>query len=699
MLETLSIHDLVRSIEKFNGKILIPDKDIQWLWDSVNHRYYVMEEGDRKLISDCLERNQVCSEVCEDLLNGSIRYIENIFIPIERDPSSPPIVIKLSFDITEKVAAEKIVSEERQKLASITLNSPDAIIILNKDLHVISWNAGAENIFEYTARDMTGRSIDVLFHADNPFSKTLHSFAASLPLQDTIRHRMSHCVSQSGAPLYCELTVMFIPAEDGSSYETVLIMRDKTHQKLLEDENRRTLDNISKINEISALIHASLDLDEILNMILVAATAGQGLRFNRAFLFIMNETKDFLEGKKAIGPSDPQEAGVLWTELDQKTQTLKDILTSYSSVQDGRDFKVNQIVTSLRIPVSYGDEEADSGFAAFHDVIRQGHCLLIKSKDEKYLTKTIRTIFETDQMALVPLISKEGTVGVLVVDNAITGRPISDQDLEMLKLFAHQIVAALENAVLYDKITKKVEELQEAHTSLQNSQEKLIRSERLAAIGELSAKMAHEIRNPLVAIGGFARAMLARPHYHENEDYLRIIVDETIRLEGILNNTLNYVRTAEPSKVRQPLRPIIDNALMLLNERISQSRIILRTEIDDRTPDLEFDANQLLQALLNIFINAIEAMPLGGTLSVNLSNDGEMVRLTIRDTGEGIEEDYLQKIFDPFFTTKGKGSGLGLVIVHDVFERHGIEFTVESQKNAGTSFHMRFPTGHSSQLR
>ena len=692
MFETLSIHELIQSIEKINGKILIPDKDVNWLWDSINHQYYDIDAHDRTLIKECLESTNLRSEIRETILDGNTQFIENIYIPIVREINSSRIILKLSFDITEKIATERAISGERDKLASITLNSPDAIIMLNNDIKVISWNLGAQSIFEYSAEEMLEQPIDLLFHPDNPFSKTLNSLAESLQLNDTIRHHLSHCIAKSGKPLFCELTVMFMPSNDPMLHETVLILRDKTHQKQLEDEVKRTLDNISKINEISALIHGSLDLDEILDMILVAATAGQGLRFNRAFLFLMDEEKKFLEGKKAIGPSNPQEAGVLWKELDQTPQTLKDILTSYTSVQDGRDFKVNQIVKSLRIPITADPEQPDSGYRVFHEVITHGHCLHILAKDEEYLTPTIKNFFETDQMALVPLISKEGAVGVLVVDNAITGRAISDQDLEMLKLFAHQIVAALENAVLYDKLRKKVEELEETHVTLKNSQDKLIRSERLAAIGELSAKMAHEIRNPLVAIGGFARAMLTHNNYKENESFLRVIVDETIRLERILNNTLTFVKTTEPAKERQPLLPVINNALALLHERITQNHVLLHTEFQDSLPDIEFDSSQILQAILNILINSVEAMPLGGELSVRLHAEDDIIYLNIRDSGEGIDENYLKNIFDPFFTTKNRGTGLGLVIVHDIFERHNIDFSVESKKNQGTSFTVKFKT-------
>jgi PAS domain S-box-containing protein len=684
MLEQLSIHELIQSVEQIDGQILIPDEEAHWLWDTEHHQYYDMSEEDRAIIVECFQTTRIQSKIrTVTREDHSAQFVQDIFIPIVRDYGASKIILKFSFDVTDKIIAERKISEDRDKLANIARNAPDAIIMLDETVNIISWNKGAEMIFGYEDAEMRHQPIEKLFHSDNVFSKILESHSPAEPHWQSIKQATVRCVSKSGRDIFCELTLMFLQNKDVR--ETVILMRDKTQQKLLEDESQRTLENLSKINEISALIHASLDLDEILNMILVAATAGQGLRFNRAFLFLMNDEKTSLDGKKAIGPSDPHEAGILWTELAQKTQTLNDILKSYKATQDGRDFKVNQMITALHIPVGPSDNE----YRAFSDTIYENKCILISPAHPDYLTSTLQEIFQTDQLAIVPLISKDEPLGVLVVDNAITGRAISDQDIETLKIFAHQIVVAIENAVLYDNLQKKVEELEEAHQSLKDSQERLIRSEKLAAIGELSAKMAHEIRNPLVAIGGFARAMLHRKHYKTSEEYLKVIVNETMRLEHILNDTLTYVRSVEPVKQKQSIRLIVDNALALLSERFKTNNIMVKTEFQNDLPDCDFDAEQISQAILNILINADEAMPTGGELSLKLFREEDFVHLRISDTGEGIDLEHMNKIFDPFFTTKQKGSGLGLVIVHDIFERHGISYEVTSEKQKGTVFSIK----------
>lgn len=691
MLDQLSIYELIDALERVQGKILIPDADVRWLWDSINHQYETIGEHDRQLIRRCFETGNVETEirsVADDTTRK--RYVEDVYIPIVRNENDGRLILKFSFDITDKILAYDRLSAERDKLADITQNSPDAIIMLDEHMQIISWNKGAEEIFGYVPAMMLHQPMDKLFSPDALFVSTLRSLDNTLPLNDTIKHQMTPCITQSGQHIFCELTLSFVTDDQQRLRETVLILRDKTKQKQLEDEIKRNLDNISKINEISALIHASLELDEIFNMILVAVTAGQGFRFNRAFLFLMNDDKSILEGKKAIGPSDPHEAGILWNELAQGPQTLKEILTTYKAAHDGRDLKVNQLIVALRIPVS--EKNMDKEYQAFYDAVHKRHSILITRDNAMFLTDSMKKIFETDHLAIVPLLSKDGVLGALVVDNSITGRPIGDQDLETLKIFGYQISAAVENAMLYERLRNKVDELEEAHGSLQKSQERLIRSEKLAAIGELSAKMAHEIRNPLVAIGGFARAILNRHHDPSNETYLKVIVDETMRLERILNDTLMYARTAPPEKIRQPVKPVVHNALALLQDKLEKNSIYVETNFDDPAIECEFDAGQLQQALLNVLINAIEAMPNGGTLLVHLSKNENGIALNIIDSGEGIPEHQLPKIFDPFFTTKQKGSGLGLVVVQEILERHGMAYQVKSNEHHGTTFSITLPS-------
>ncbi len=692
MLETLSIQELIASIEKVSGKILIPDAEVNWLWDSLNHQYYNIDEVDRALILECLQAQTVKSEIRKSTDSQPPVYVENIYIPVIPDHGLTRLIIKLSVDVTQKILSEQRLFEERNKYAQIALNSPEAIFTLNEWLQIQSLNKGAMDIFGYAAHELIGQHASVLFQEPGELEKTIETLIRNPIESGVLKNHLTRCKNKNHFPMYSEMTLFTVQIDHSGTREWVLMLRDITRQKKLEDDIARSLDNIIKINEISGLIHSTLNINEILNMILVAVTAGQGFKFNRAFLFLISDDGLTLEGRKAIGPSNPHEAGILWSELSQKPQTLAEIMSTYKSVQDGRDFRVNQMIASLKIPIIDDPAYPESHeYAAFTDAVRFGECILIRPMDNHYLTATIRRLFETEQLAIIPLISKDGVIGVLVVDNAITGREIVVQDLQNLKIFANQISIAIENAVLYEKLQHKVAELEETHEYLRRSQEKLIRSERLAVIGELSAKMAHEIRNPLVAIGGFARTIFNKGNYHkENEQFLKIILEETKRLEGILNATLNYARNKEPELKRQAIKPIVEHVLTLLSQRIANASILIERHYDDIVPDLNLDSDMIVQVVINIIMNAVEAMAGGGVLSITIRALDQRVALFIRDTGEGMTKEQVEKIFDPFFTTKQRGSGLGLMVVMDFLDHHNAEYHVESEKGKGTEFRIFF---------
>ena len=685
MIELWSIEELVNALEAVNGHLLIPDKEINWLWDGINHRYHEMDDRDREIIRQCFDTGSIHSRRRETETNGRVKTVKDVYVPVVRETDSTRMILKLSVDETEQSLEEKNLQHLLLRHSTIISNAPDAIIRVNTEGLVQSWNLAAENMLGYRAEDMMGKPVKALFRQEDFFTSLISAENVLPEYPSCLKRENLECITREETVLFCELTAVRMQTST-NVFETVLFLRDKTLQKKLQDQAQRSLENISKLNEISSLIHATLELNEILNMILVSATAGQGLRFNRAFLFLSDESNTNFEGRKAIGPSNPHEAGLLWKELEQEPQALSEILTGYQSVHDGRDFKVNQIVKKFHIPMS-PEDPGDKTFAAIYRCLEQRRPAVME-EGQPDCPPIFIELLETKQFAVAPLVSKEGPVGLLIVDNAITGRKITAEDLATLELFSNQIVAALEKAVLYDKLKKKVSELEKAQASLRKSQKNLIRSEKLAAIGKLSAKMAHEIKNPLVAIGGFARTMLKADDVY-NRSYLQIIAAETARLENILNDTLAYVRSSQPVLSVQALRPLIEETLALLSERFKTHGVTIHTEwLDD--PELEFDPNQIKQSVVNILTNAIEAMPNGGDIFIRLSKEEEVASLRIEDTGEGIDEQNLSQIFDPFFTTKNKGSGIGLAVVHDILMRHSVEYDVHSSKNKGTTFHLRF---------
>ncbi|MBI3252922.1 MAG: hypothetical protein HYZ52_06400 [Candidatus Omnitrophica bacterium] len=213
------------------------------------------------------------------------------------------------------------------------------------------------------------------------------------------------------------------------------------------------------------------------------------------------------------------------------------------------------------------------------------------------------------------------------------------------------------------------------------------KQDRMKSVATLAAGMAHEIKNPLTSIKTFAEYL---PYKHGDpefrEKFKRIVVDEVDRVNNIVQQLLDFSKPKELELRRQHLCPIIDDTLALLNKNLLEHRInVVKNYGADA--ELALDKNQLKQAFLNLFLNGIQAMPGGGTLTISTSLTADSCLLTtVSDTGCGIAEDQLPHIFDPFFTTKESGTGLGLSIVHGIIKEHGGKIEVESRSGKGTAF-------------
>ncbi|MBZ0157671.1 MAG: PAS domain S-box protein [Alphaproteobacteria bacterium] len=227
--------------------------------------------------------------------------------------------------------------------------------------------------------------------------------------------------------------------------------------------------------------------------------------------------------------------------------------------------------------------------------------------------------------------------------------------------------------------------------------ERLSQAEKLAALGRISANVAHEIRNPLTVVGGFARRLQRSAAQETRErEYADFIVSEVSRLEEILRDVLSYARTTTLQLREYRIHEIIDDVLKMYEERCSQHSVTVRKSY--RYADgVVVDKNRAREVIINIVANALDAMPGGGTLTAGTAQEDvegkPFVTVTISDTGEGIPADRLNKIFEPFFTTKvtEKGVGLGLSISRKIMEDHGGFITVESVAGKGTTFTLYFP--------
>lgn len=298
--------------------------------------------------------------------------------------------------------------------------------------------------------------------------------------------------------------------------------------------------------------------------------------------------------------------------------------------------------------------------------------------------------FEGSGAALVVrLQSTRGLRGVIVVRRR-SGRRFTEAEQTLMRAFVSVLEVGLANSELYAEAQLRLAELRD-------TQARLIERERLAALGELSAVVAHEVRNPLAVIFNAVSAL--RRLVAQEGDAGRMIdtmSEEAERLNRIVGDLLGFARPVTPQLQPEALRPVVESALAAALARTSDagtSVIVTSIAVPDALPLALIDAQLMRQALLNALLNAIDAMPTGGTLAVwgaHEAADGRL-RIAVSDTGQGITEEVRARMFEPFFTTRAAGTGLGLAVLKRIVEAHGGEVVVESSPGAGTTFTLVVP--------
>ncbi len=255
-----------------------------------------------------------------------------------------------------------------------------------------------------------------------------------------------------------------------------------------------------------------------------------------------------------------------------------------------------------------------------------------------------------------------------------------------------------EIAVLAREFDAMARALKEREAQLQQKQQELIRAERLAAVGRVSAQVAHEIRNPLSSIGLNVEMLQDQlgtfetpADAKEARDLLASVMREVDRLTEITEDYLRLARVPTPAKRPEDLKKIIEEVLGFAREELERAGVKIVAELPEGGLPVSADEGQLRQVFLNLIRNAREAMATGGTLKVRAGSSGALLDVRVSDTGSGIPPEVREKLFEPFFTTKPGGTGLGLSLSRQIVEAHGGRIDVDSAPNGGTTFLLEFP--------
>jgi len=278
---------------------------------------------------------------------------------------------------------------------------------------------------------------------------------------------------------------------------------------------------------------------------------------------------------------------------------------------------------------------------------------------------------------------------------------------QTLPVFSNDELGQLSNA--FNKMTRELrsydedlrrwvvrleDRVKERTAELESTRMQLVQQEKMASLGRLAAGVAHEINNPLTSILLFSSVLLdsLTP---DHGDYKKIaaIVNETIRTREIVQGLLEFSRQDQPKKAKQNFNDVVEKAISLVKNQAAFQNIEMHLDLDAHLPEVSLDANQIQQVILNILINAADAMPDGGDIFVRSRAAPPFIVCTFEDTGKGIPEQDIPRLFDPFFTTKEKGTGLGLSICYSIIQRHGGKIEVASKEHKGTMFTIRLPIG------
>ncbi len=283
----------------------------------------------------------------------------------------------------------------------------------------------------------------------------------------------------------------------------------------------------------------------------------------------------------------------------------------------------------------------------------------------------------------LPLMSKKKLIGILNLGHKEDKEMYSYEDLEVLSTLANQAAIALENARLYE--------------NLKQSQSIIRRADRLSSLGMLTAGLAHEIRNPLVAIRTFTQLLPER--YGDVEfrnNFQAVALKEVDRICGLVNDLLSFARPSVPNVSAENVNEIVDSIARILDTEAKEKDVRIHLRLDRNLPNIMIDKEQIKQVLMNFILNAIQAIESGGVVDLTTrlfakNGSEQFVEVGVRDSGVGIAGKDLENIFNPFFTTKKEGSGLGLSISHQIVQEHGGYIVVESNLGEGSTFFINLP--------
>lgn len=643
---------------------------------------------------------------------GNLEHFEVKAVPLLDDQGEVDSTLLILRDLTQAIRSENKLFEAAREFRRITQTGDNAIWVLGEDYQVEYANPMASDLTGYSPKELLQLDFRSLLNAKgrdflNKLPRTGRSARGCQARSRLIIRRLS------GEYFTCEVCVNSMATEKGGQ-KTYIFMRDLSGQLQMENESRRS-------NEfLSNLIDSSVD------GIIAADMTGTVIIFNEGAENLLGYRADEVIGKfSVVNFYPPGVAQQIMRKLRSEDfggkgkvlphriigvhKSGENIPVSLSGAmihQDGKEIASVGIFYDLREILKAEEAllESETQFRVLFERVLHGiyfstregkfldcnkamvDLLEYADKDEFLAMEIARDLYyEQDGRAVFQqMIEADGYVKDYEVKfKRKDGSPIT------VLLTAHVRRDRSDRVLGYQGIVVDV-------TDKRKLEQQLFQTEKLAAMGRLTAQIAHELNNPIYGVMNCLDLIKSEiPETSKKRRFLDMARRETERISQLLRSMLKFFRPDEDVKSTINLNQLTEEVVLFVGKQLQEFKIQVKLDLDEGLPQIFASGNQMKQVLLNMIMNARNAMPRGGTLAISTSNDDKMVNLAIADTGVGIPQENRDRIFEAFFTTKNdvKGVGLGLSVCFGIVRDHRGKIGVESEEGVGTTFTISLPLG------
>jgi two-component system NtrC family sensor kinase len=542
-------------------------------------------------------------------------------------------------DITERSLAE-----EKYKLLFEQMQ--EGVFATTPDGRMLDCNDALVRMLGYDSRsELMGVNVDTQLYGS---AERREAFRKEVEQNNYVRNFEVMLRRKDGALLAALESSFATRGPDGKIERYQGFLLDITEKKRAEDEIRRRNRELNALNAMAVIATQSFDLDEILSLTL------------RQVLSLLSTDSGAIYLSDTDSDTFRRRAG--WGRRNSEPSRLSE----------------------MQFPEGFGD------------LVTRSRTEVLTAEYLPHLPKSVAEFIKSDgpsSWIWVLLWSKDKPVGIMGIGSG-EQREYSNNDENLLVAVGRQLATTIEKVRLYEETCR-------AYEDLRHTQEQLLQSEKMSAVGQLIAGVAHELNNPLTAILGYAQLLESEDLNERAMDYVGKLFKQAQRTHRVVQNLLSFARQRKPQKQNVDVRKVLEETLTLRDYDLRVNNVRIVRQLEDHIPPVTADPHQLEQVFLNIINNAVDAILEkgdAGTLKVRVYSDDGVVHVVFQDSGPGIKEP--GRIFDPFYTTKsvGKGTGLGLSICYGIVKEHGGDITARNRTEGGAIIEVTLPASAHADL-